>query len=226
MPNRAALLAAAALVAFATCAVANPLDPRHWRHRAHAPPLPYPYAVRPQAPGALPRLHLKRRHGSPVTPYPGALYPTNPAPSSGQFTMTVEREGGGDAAAGAPRKAPQGEASQGAADKSAINMPREIARRIGECWTPANPPPGQTYEVTLRVSFNAAGGVIGAPRIAYVKAGPRRQDQDDLRASILDAIQACAPLRFTPALASAIAGRLFAIRFIARYRPPSNSPSL
>ena len=53
---------------------------------------------------------------------------------------------------------------------------------------------------------------IGA-KITYVKA-PDKAAGDALRASLLRALEGCAPLRFTPALGKSIAGRPFAIRFV------------
>jgi hypothetical protein len=227
MLNRAALIAAVLLVAWATDAAgANPNDPRHWRRRAHAPPLPYPHLLKPQADKALPRLHLRRRHGSPVTPYPGLLYPSAPLALPQGFTMTVEHDVKGDAATGASPQQPDGSPSpEPPPADSPLNFPRDVADRIGACWRPANPLPGQTSEITVRMAFSAAGAVIGAPAVTYVKAA-RQQDQNALRASILEAVKDCTPLRFTSSLGSAIAGRIFAIRFIARYRVPPDAPSL
>ena len=74
------------------------------------------------------------------------------------------------------------------------------------------------------MSFSRSGSIIGEPRITYVKAGRDEILRDAVRSSILSAVRACTPLRFTPAFGKAIAGRSFAIRFIApAAKKPVNS---
>jgi hypothetical protein len=67
-----------------------------------------------------------------------------------------------------------------------LNLPREIGRRIA----------------------------LGRPRITYVKAAGGPDGSAALANSIFAAIGAC-PLRFTPTLGAAIAGRVFTVRFVA-----------
>ena len=105
-------------------------------------------------------------------------------------------------------------------DARSIGRPRDIAEQLAECWSPPAPGEGETYEISLRLGFTRSGGVIGAPAVTYIKAGGG--DREALRRSILAAISACAPLRFTPDLGSAIAGRPFAIRFVATRAQPAD----
>lgn len=125
-------------------------------------------------------------------PYPGGtLHQPRGALPQG-FTMTIRRE------AAPPRE-------------GALRRPRDIGERLVHCWRAPGVGGG---EVTVRVSFDRQGRVIGAPRVTYLKPG-EGVAASDLRASIEAAFTACAPLRFTPDLGSAIAGRPFTFRFIA-----------
>ena len=72
--------------------------------------------------------------------------------------------------------------------------------------------------MTLRLSFRRDGSLFGRPRMTYVKAVGGADGEAALATSIFAALQACCPLRFTPALGAAIAGRTFLIRFVAPRR--------
>lgn len=105
---------------------------------------------------------------------------------------------------------PSGDAEQ----ERVINKPNGIPRRILACWSPPAGSPSDV-EVTVRLTFSRTGDIVGQPRVTYVKAGSDETLRKAVSASILTAIQSCVPLRFTPGLGRAIAGRSFAIRFIA-----------
>ena len=95
-----------------------------------------------------------------------------------------------------------------------VNVPGDVARAIAACWHP----PHEGDEITLRMSFRRDGSVFGKPRITYMKATDGPDGQAALATSIYEAIAACSPLRFTPSLGAAIAGRTFLIRFVAPRR--------
>lgn len=136
-------------------------------------------------------------------PYPEQIYP-EPAPPYGEdFSFTKPfRPGGRDL-----RRSP---------DPNPINLSRELPEKLSACWRPPPVPENQLWQVTVRLSFRADGGVIGTPATPYLHA-PTPDDKLALRASLLEAIKACTPLRFTPSLGRAIAGRPFAIRFTVRH---------
>ncbi len=143
--------------------------------------------------------HWRKRSHAPPLPHPEFLHPEflypqvlPPYGSGFVLTATKTREAG---------------------ENMAVARPREVAERIAECWhPPASSTPG---EITLRLQFSARGDVIGQPRITYVKAGAGAASRAELSASIMTALQSCAPLRFTGSLGRAIAGYPFAIRLIA-----------
>ena len=216
MPNRTLLIAGALLLGLVCGAAAgehSPVSDRAWRRRAHVPPPPYPYALKPSAERAIPRLHINPRARVPRTPYPEALHPEQPLLLPQGFTMTVTRVIG------------QSDDRSEAAKSASISRPRDIAETLADCWRPATPSDDQSREISLRLSFSRSGSVIGVPNITYAKAGPNQSDAAALRSSILSAVSACTPLRFTSDLGSAIAGLPFAIRFVAlRHAPAQSSP--
>jgi hypothetical protein len=88
---------------------------------------------------------------------------------------------------------------------------RDVGPALARCWLPpAVDGPG---EITVTLSFNRMGAIIGAPRISYSRALVPEQKRL-LQASVLSALAHCGPLPFSPSLGAAIAGQVFAIRFI------------
>ena len=109
-----------------------------------------------------------------------------------------------------------GQATRTMPDLDEINLPREVSGKLSACWSPPSVEENELAEVTVRLSFNANGGVIGIPATPYLKA-ITEEKRRALRESLLAAIKACTPLRFTPSLGRAIAGRIFAVRFIVHH---------
>jgi hypothetical protein len=88
---------------------------------------------------------------------------------------------------------------------------RDVGPAIARCWLPpAVDGPG---EITVTLSFNRTGAIIGVPHISYSRALDPEQKQR-LKASVLYALAHCGPLPFSPSLGAAIAGQVFAIRFL------------
>jgi hypothetical protein len=95
-----------------------------------------------------------------------------------------------------------------------IDRIAQIFQAIQACW---RPPAGSGFsgqEITLRISFKRNGEVLGQPRITYYKAGTQAEQRDPFARSVREAFERCAPLPFTESFGKAIAGRIFAIRFV------------
>ena len=154
------------------------------------PPDPAPKFSVPEPAPVQPEIIPDRQKLVPA-PFPEGLTPRNDAPFPQGFTMTINRAGLSMAS---------GE----------LIRPRQLAEQIAACWQP----PAASSEVTVRVAFNRQGAVIGRPRVTYVKPG-QGTDRASGVGSMEQAFSRCAPLRLSADLGSAIAGRPFAIRFIA-----------
>jgi hypothetical protein len=138
----------------------------------------------------------------PLAPYPDHLDPENRPPLPEDFSVArpfVPQE--------KPRTAP---------DPAEFNLPRDVPGRLAACWVPPPMPANQVWQVTVRLSFTRGGEVIGTPATPWLDA-PTSAEKRALRVSLLAAIRACTPLRFTASLGKAIAGRIFAIRFIVHH---------
>ena len=75
-------------------------------------------------------------------------------------------------------------------------------------------------DITVVVSFNRAGNILGHPRITYESAEASDNDRLQYRVAVMEALQRCTPMPFTDAMAGAAAGRPFAIQFRNRKTSP------
>lgn len=89
----------------------------------------------------------------------------------------------------------------------------DVAHALGRCWSSALAG-GRWTDATLRVSFKRDGAVNGVPRVVHVSDAADRQTESGVRTSLLQALTHCAPLPFSPSLGKAVAGQIFAIRFV------------
>jgi hypothetical protein len=74
-------------------------------------------------------------------------------------------------------------------------------------------------DITVVVSFNRSGAIMGRPRITY--ESPKATDSDRLayRLAVMEALQRCSPMPFTEAMAGAVAGHPFAVQFRTHLQP-------
>jgi hypothetical protein len=102
----------------------------------------------------------------------------------------------------------------GASPVRRVNRIRDVFEALQACW---RPPAGSGFsgqEITLRLSFKRNGDVLGQPRITYYKAGSQPELRDPFTRSVREAFERCTPLPFTESFGAAVAGRIFAFRFI------------
>jgi len=104
------------------------------------------------------------------------------------------------------------------AEPAQVNTIREVIARLSSCW---KPPSGAhpDIDITVVVSFNRAGEILGRPRITYESEQADDNDRLMYRIAVMETLQRCTPMPFTEGMAGAVAGRPFAIRF--RNRKPS-----
>ncbi len=74
-------------------------------------------------------------------------------------------------------------------------------------------------DITVMVSFNRSGAIMGHPRITY--ESPKATDRDRLayRTAVMEALQRCSPMPFTEAMAGAVAGRPLTVLFRTHLEP-------
>ena len=105
------------------------------------------------------------------------------------------------------------------AEPAQVNTIRDVYARLGTCWKPpshAHP----DIDITVIVSFNRAGEILGHPRITYESEHADDNDRLMYRIAVMETLQRCTPMPFTEGMAGAVAGRPFAIQFHNRKLPP------
>jgi hypothetical protein len=115
-----------------------------------------------------------------------------------------------------------GGSSLASAQPAQVNTIAELFARIRTCWRP--PEPSRAHpdiDITVIVSFNRAGEILGHPRVTYQSEQADENDRLMYRVAVMEALQRCTPMPFTEAMAGAVAGRPFAFRFRNRRPPPA-----
>jgi hypothetical protein len=106
------------------------------------------------------------------------------------------------------------------AEPGRVNTIREAVEKFWSCWRPPPASRANPIDITVLVSFNRAGEILGRPRITYESAGATDNDRLQYRIAVMEALQRCTPMPFTESMAGAVAGRPFAVQFHNRKSPP------
>jgi hypothetical protein len=106
------------------------------------------------------------------------------------------------------------------AEPQQLDTIRDVVLRIHRCWRPPLPSQANPMDITVIVSFNREGAILGHPRITYESEQASDSDRLQYRIAVMETLQRCTPLPFTEALGGAVAGRPFAIPFRTRKSPP------
>ena len=111
-----------------------------------------------------------------------------------------------------------------AADASAqpqqLDTIKEVFAKLYSCWQPPPLSRANPMDITVIVSFNREGAILGQPRITYESGNASDNDRIAYRVAVMETLQRCTPLPFTEGLGGAVAGRPFAVLFRTRKRPP------
>ena len=110
--------------------------------------------------------------------------------------------------------------SGAAAEDARVNTIQEIFQHLRTCWKPPPAAKARPIDITVVVSFNRAGNILGHPRITYESAEASDNDRLQYRIAVMEALQRCTPMPFTDAMAGAAAGRPFAVQFRNRKTSP------
>jgi hypothetical protein len=99
-----------------------------------------------------------------------------------------------------------------------VNSLKEVFERLFTCWKPPAASVATPMDITVLVSFNRSGAIMGRPRITY--ESPKATDSDRLayRVAVMEALQRCSPMPFTETMAGATAGRPLAIQFRTHFQ--------
>ena len=105
------------------------------------------------------------------------------------------------------------------AEDKQVNTIKEVIEHLGTCWKPPPASRAKAMDITIIVSFNRSGAIMGRPRITY--ESPEADDNDRLayRTAVMEALQRCTPMPFTESMAGAVAGHPFAVKFHNSRKP-------
>ena len=106
------------------------------------------------------------------------------------------------------------------AEPPQLDTIRDIVLAIHRCWRPPPPDKAAAIDITVIVSFNRAGAILGRPRISYETQDATDNDRLQYRIAVMETLQRCTPLPFTESLGGAVAGRPFPIPFRNKKYPP------
>jgi hypothetical protein len=96
-----------------------------------------------------------------------------------------------------------------------LNSIGDLFAALRSCWSPPVADVSREgMQMSVRFAFKRSGEMIAPPRVTFATAGA----SPDARTTYLNAINAsldaCLPLKFTPELGGAVAGRPIAIRYV------------
>src|ERR1043166_7937200 len=97
---------------------------------------------------------------------------------------------------------------------------KDIFVRLHACFKPPPLSQANPIDITVIVSFNRQGAILGQPRITYETANAGDDDRIAYRIAVMETLQRCTPLPFSEGLGGAVADRPFAVTFRTRKRPP------
>lgn len=106
------------------------------------------------------------------------------------------------------------------AEPEQLNTIRDVVLAIHRCWRPPPADKAGPIDITVIVSFNREGAILGHPRISYESQEATDNDRIAYRVAVMETLQRCTPLPFTESLGGAVAGRPFAIPFRNKKYPP------
>ena len=106
------------------------------------------------------------------------------------------------------------------AEPERLDTIRDVVVRLHRCWKPPPLSLANPIDITVVVSFNREGVILGHPRITYESEQASDNDRLQYRVAVMETLQRCTPLPFTEGLGGAVAGRPFAVPFRTRKRPP------
>ena len=103
-----------------------------------------------------------------------------------------------------------------AEDATPANTLMDMRRQLGACLSTT--PLAAGSRVTIAFMMKRDGSVFGKPRITFARLEGDAETQRRFLDDAERAVDACLPLKVTPALGAAIAGRMFTIT-LGREKP-------
>jgi hypothetical protein len=101
------------------------------------------------------------------------------------------------------------------APEGELDSIRELFAALRACWGPPDAAAARSgMMISVRFAFKRNGEIIGKPRVTYSTRDAPAETKGIYRDAVMTSLERCAPLRFSPRLGAALAGRPIALRFI------------
>src|ERR1700722_21013344 len=97
------------------------------------------------------------------------------------------------------------------AQPAQVDNIRDVFAKLRTCWKPPPASRANPIDITVVVSFNRAGDILGRPRITYESEQATDNDRIEYRVAVMEALQRCTPMPFTAPIAERIGGRPYNI---------------
>src|SRR5262245_15078905 len=79
--------------------------------------------------------------------------------------------------------------SPGRSEPGQVTTIREAVERIIRSWKPPPPGPANPIDITVIVSFNRAGEILGRPKITYESKDATDNDRLQYRIAVMETLQ-------------------------------------
>lgn len=86
---------------------------------------------------------------------------------------------------------------EGWAEPPPLDSLKDIFARLHSCWKPPPLSAANPIDITVIVSFNREGVILGHPRITYESEQASDNDRLRYRIAVMETLQRCTPLPFT-----------------------------
>src|SRR5579871_6715751 len=100
-----------------------------------------------------------------------------------------------------------------------VDSIRDVFQKLYGCWKAPPVSAANPMDITVLVSFNRSGVIMGHPKITYESPKATENDRLAYRVAVMEALQRCSPMPFTEAMAGAVAGHPFTIQFRNHFKP-------
>ncbi len=99
------------------------------------------------------------------------------------------------------------------AEPRQLDTIKDVVARLHTLLETAAAVAANPIDITVIVSFNREGDILGHPRITYESEQATDNDRLQYRIAVMETLQRCTPMPFTEGMGGAVAGRPFAIHF-------------
>ncbi|MDE2470956.1 MAG: hypothetical protein KGL35_19960 [Bradyrhizobium sp.] len=140
--------------------------------------------------------------------------------ASAQAQVQVEAQAQAPVPMPIPNEVPGQDQKQPPIEPDRVDNFRDLFARLRACWRAPPQSKANPENITMIVSFDRNGNILGHPKITYESEQATDNDRILYRIAVMETLQRCTPMPFTNSMAGAVAGRPFAVQFRNLNPPP------